>query len=336
MRSVVLDHFGAPEVLHLIDIPTPTPGPGEVLVDISAAGVNRADLLARAGKYHRAGKPPLVLGLEACGTVSRVGSGVTGLEPGTRVIARGATNEPGFYRERAVVPVTQVVPVPDGVDDASAASLPTAWLSAWYCLHHLGQVRAGQTVLVHAAASGVGSAAVQIAGAAGATVVATARTPAKTEWVRELGADTVIDTAEGDRAATLAAIHDVTAGRGADIVLDTVGGDTFADSLKAAAYGARVVALANVALAPSTIDTRDFYPKNVQILGFQITALMEHGYDPRTDLESLLAGVAAGRFTVPIAATFDLADAAKAHEKLENRATRGKVVLTTARPTPLR
>jgi NADPH:quinone reductase len=228
-----------------------------------------------------------------------------------------------------VVPATHVVPVPDGVDDASAASLPTAWLSAWYCLHHLGQVQAGQTVLVHAAASGVGSAAVQIAGAAGATVVATARTPAKTEWVRELGADAVIDTAEGDRAATLAAIHDVTAGRGADIVLDTVGGDTFADSLKAAAYAARVVALANVALAPSTIDTRDFYPKNVQILGFQITALMEHGYDPHTDLETLLEGVAAGRFTVPIAATFDLADAAKAHEKLENRATRGKVVLTT-------
>ena len=329
MRSVVLDHFGAPEVLHLTDTPTPAPGPGEVLVDISAAGVNRADLLARAGRYHRAGRPAARArpgGLRhrrpwaAASPVSN---------PGTRVIARGATNEPGFYREQAVVPAAHVVPVPDGVDDASAASLPTAWLSAWYCLHHLGQVQAGQTVLVHAAASGVGSAAVQVAGAAGATVVATARTPAKTEWVRELGADTVIDTAEGDRAATLAAIHDATAGRGADIVLDTVGGDTFADSLKAAAYAARVVALANVALAPSTIDTRDFYPKNLQILGFQITALMEHGYDPRTDLESLLEGVATGRFTVPITATFDLADAAKAHEKLEDRATRGKVVLTT-------
>ena len=329
MRSVVLDHFGSPDVLHLTDTPTPAPGSGEVLVDISVAGVNRADLLGRAGNYHRAGKPPLVLGLEACGIISRVGSGVTGLVPGTRVIARGATNEPGFYCEQAVVPATQVVPVPDGVDDSSAASLPTAWLSAWYCLHHLGQVRSGQTVLVHAAASGVGSAAVQIAKAAGATVVATARTPVRTEWVRDLGADAVVDTADGDRAATLAAIHDVTDRRGADIVLDTVGGDTFADSLKAAAYAARVIALANVALAPSTIDTRDFYPKNVQILGFQITALMEHGYDPRNDLESLLAGVAAGRFTVPIAATFDLADAAKAHELLENRSTCGKVVLTT-------
>jgi NADPH:quinone reductase len=330
MRTVVLDHFGGPEVLQVVDSPAPTPGAGEVVVDVRAAGVNRADLLARAGRYHRAGQPPLVLGLEACGVVSRVGEGVD-LAPGTRVVARGATNEPGFYREQAVVPAVHVVPVPDGVDDVSAASLPTAWLSAWYCLRRLGGAQPGQTVLVHAAASGVGSAAVQIAKAAGATVVATARTPAKTEWVRGLGADAVVDTASGDRAATLAAIAEITGGHGADVVLDTVGGDTFADSLKAAAYGGRVVALANVALAPSTIDTRDFYPRNIQILGFQITALMEHGYDPRDDLQDLLAGVAAKQFTVPIAATFDLADAGKAHELLASRDARGKVVLTTGR-----
>jgi NADPH2:quinone reductase len=242
----------------------------------------------------------------------------------------GATNEPGFYAERAVVPASSVVPVPDGVDLPSAACLPTAWLSAWYCLRHLAEVRPGETVVIHAAASGVGSAAVQIAAAAGATVIATAGSAAKVGWARALGARAGLDTSALDRAELLDRIGTITEGRGADVVLDTVGGDSFSDSLRAAGYGGRVVALANVALQPSTLDTRDFYPKNVRIFGFQITALIEHGYDPRADLTELLDGVAGQRFTVPIDATFDLADAADAHRLVESRTTRGKVVLTVA------
>jgi NADPH2:quinone reductase len=117
-------------------------------------------------------------------------------------------------------------------------------------------------------------------------------------------------------------------GRGADFVLDLVGGDTFAASLRAVARAGTVVAMANVALAPSTIDTRDFYPRNVHIHGFQVTDLLEHGYDPRPDLQEMLAGLAKGRFRVPIDSTYALADAAAAHERLASRAALGKVILT--------
>jgi NADPH2:quinone reductase len=274
--------------------------------------VNRADLLFRAGKYHRGPALPAVLGLEAAGTV--VGTG-------ERVLTWGATGEPGFYAERAVVQADRVVAIPGEVTAAAAAALPVAWFSAWYSLHHLGAVTSGQTVLVHAGASGVGSAAVQIAKDAGAHVIATAGGPEKVAWVRALGADEVFDHREVDVVAELK-------GRGADFVLDLVGGDTFAASLRAVARAGTVVAMANVALAPSTIDTRDFYPRNVHIHGFQVTDLLEHGYDPRPDLQEMLAGLAKGRFRVPIDSTYALADAAAAHERLASRAALGKVILT--------
>jgi NADPH2:quinone reductase len=328
MRAILVNEFGGPECLEPVELPDPVPGPGEVLIAISAAGVNRADALARSGGYHRAGRPPLRLGLEGAGTVAGLGTGVTEPAVGSRVVAVGATNEPGFYAQLAVVPADRVVAVPDGVDLIVAAALPTAWLTAWYCLRRLADVHPGETVLVHAAASGVGSAAVQIARDAGARVIGTARSPDKTAWVIGQGAQAALDTSALDSDRLLEEIGRLTDGRGPDVVLDTVGGRTFADSLRVVGYAGRVVALANVALAPSLIDTRDFYPKNVRILGFQITGLMEHGYDPRPDLRELLEAVAAGRFTVPVDATFDLADAADAHRHLEQRANRGKVMLT--------
>ena len=181
-------------------------------------------------------------------------------------------------------------------------------------------------MLVHAGASGVGSAAVQIARDARARVIATAGAPDKRAWVHELGADEVLDHRAVDVPAEVRRLTD---GHGANVVLDLVGGDTFAGSLRAVARAGHVVALANVALAPSTIDTRDFYPRNVHIHGFQITDLLEHGYDPRPDLRELLTALDTGRFTVPVDATFPLAEAAGAHLRLESRATLGKVILTT-------
>ena len=328
MRAIQIKQFGGPEQLQLADLADPAPGAGQVLIGLEAAGVNRADILVRTGKYHRAGQPPLVLGVEGAGTVLDVGPGVDGFSVGQRVIALGETNKPGFYAERAVVPVEQVVAVPDAVELPSAAALPTSWLSAWYCLHSLLQIKPGETVLLHAAASGVGSAAVRIAVDAGANVIATAGSAEKVNWVTDLGAQHVLDSSaeHGDRLVNT--VQELTDGRGADAVLDVVGGSTFADSLRVIAYGGRVVAMANVALAASTIDTRDFYPKNGRIYGFQITALMDHGYDPRPDLTELLAGVAAGRFTVDIDSTFPLADAAQAHRHVEGRQNRGKVLLT--------
>ena len=317
--------FGPPSALDWCAVPDPRPAARKVVVEVAAAGVNRADALFRAGRYHRGPGLPATPGLEAAGRIVAVGDDVTEFEVGERVLAWGGIGDPGFYAERAVVPVARVLSVPDAVELSAAACLPVAWLTAWYCLRKLGEVRPGDDVLVHAGASGVGSAAVQIAKDAGARVIATAGGPEKRAWVRDLGADVVLDHTAVDVVAEVLRWTD---GRGANVVLDLVGGESFAASLRAAARAANVVALANVALAPSVIDTRDFYPKNVHIHGFQITDLMEHGYDPRPDLEALLVALAQERLTVPVDSVFPLSDAAAAHGRLESRAVLGKVLLT--------
>ncbi|MFC4948116.1 quinone oxidoreductase family protein [Pseudonocardia sp. GCM10023141] len=325
MHAVRLATFGPPENLVWTEVPDPVPGPDEVVIAVEAAGVNRLDVLFRSGGYHRGAPLPAIPGVEGAGTIAALGARVRGLEVGQRVLGWGATGAPGFYAERAALDAGSVVIVPDRVDLGDAAGLPTAWLSAYYCLVRLGVLQAGQSVLVPAAASGVGSAAVQIATGLGARVLATAGSAAKREWLAGIDGVEVLDPGAGGVAA---ATLERTDGRGVDVVLDLVGGATFAAGLKAVARGGRVVALANVELAPSTIDTRDFYPRNVSIHGFQINDLRDHGWDSRPDLLGLLDGVATGRFAVPRDSTFAFADAADAHRRLESRLAIGKIVLS--------
>ncbi|MFJ1602415.1 zinc-binding alcohol dehydrogenase family protein [Streptomyces sp. NPDC088253] len=327
MRAVRIDEFGGPEVLVPVEVPDPVAGPGQVLLRVGAAGVNRADALIRAGLYHRAGRPPLIPGVEAAGVVAAVGEGVTDIEVGQRVMALDGVNAPGFYAELAVVPARQVTVLPDGLELTEAAALPVAWLSAWYCLRHLAKVTKDDTVVVKAAASGVGSAAVQIAAELGARVVALAGSPDKIAWAAGFGAHDTLDTSAHPGDAEVEEVLRLTAGRGADVVLDTVGGPAFGRSLREVGHGGRVVALANVALEPSTIDTRDFYPKNAAVLGFQLTNLQIHGYDPREDLRELARRVAAGTYHVPVETVVPLDQARAAHERLERRDNRGKIVL---------
>ncbi|MFD3924695.1 zinc-binding alcohol dehydrogenase family protein [Streptomyces sp. NPDC058614] len=330
MHAVRIEEFGGPEVLVPVEVPDPVAGPGQVLVRVVAAGVNRVDALVRAGVYHRAGRPPLIPGVEAAGTVAAVGEGVTGIAVGQRVMALDGVDSPGFYAELAVVPAERVTVLPDGVELTEAATLPVAWLSAWYCLRRLARVTKDDTVVVKAAASGVGSAAVQIAAEAGAHVIAIAGSPEKTAWAAEFGAGATIDTSAYPDDAEVDEVLRLTGGRGADVVLDTVGGRAFGRSLREIGHGGRVVALANVALESSTVDTRDFYPKNASVLGFQLTNLQIHGYDPRADLRELAEGVAAGTYRVPVETVFPLDRARAAHERLEQRDNRGKIVLAVA------
>jgi NADPH2:quinone reductase len=323
MKAVRLDEFGGPEVLKVAEVSAPGPDSGEVLIEVEAAGVNRADLLSRAGRYHRAGNPPLVLGFEGAGIVRGVGEGVAAFSTGDRVLA--FVGRPGFYAEQAAVHESRVVHIPEGLDSVLAAALPTAPLSAWYCLTRLARLSVGERVLVYAAASGVGDAAVQIAKWLGAEVIATAGSDEKVEWAVRNGADHGVNHSEQDVLSETEAI----AGEGGvDVVLDTVGGARFAEALKIAGHGGRVVSLANVALEPSTVDTRDFYPKNVAIYGFQITNLIERlGYDPKDDLEELVSLVASGELEVHVDRIFPLAEASEAHRYLEGRRNRGKVML---------
>ncbi|MHC1563643.1 quinone oxidoreductase family protein [Actinomycetospora sp. C-140] len=325
MRAIQIAGFGPPESLGLVELPDPEPGRGEVAVAVEAAGVNRLDVLFRSGNYHRGAALPAIPGTEGAGRVVAVGDGVHEFAVGDRVVGWGATGAPGFYAERAVLPVESVVAVPDAVDPGDAAALPTAWLSAYYCLVHLAELGAGQSVLVTAAASGVGGAAVQIAAGAGARVLGTVSSPDKAAWLRGRGVEVVESGAAHDLPSAVGAVTD---GRGVDAVLDLVGGDTFAAALRAVARGGRVVSMANVALAPSTVDTRDFYPRNVSIFGFQINDLRDHGWDSRPDLRDLLSGVADGRLAVARDSAFALADAAQAHRRLESREAIGKIILT--------
>jgi len=231
-----------------------------------------------------------------------------------------------MYAEYIAAPANCVIRIPAGVDWAAAASLPTAWLSAWYCMRHLARLQAGETILIHAAASGVGDAAVQIAKHLGARVIATAGSDEKVAWARANGADWGINY---ERQDVVAETKTITEDKGVEVVLDAVGGRAFSASLKAIGYTGRVVALANVTLEDSVISTRDFYPKNVTIYGFQISNLMKRGgYDPRPDLEELMRRVAAGRLQVHVDRVFSLAEAGEAHRYLEQRRNRGKVILT--------
>ena len=324
MRVIQVAEFGPAQNLVLTEEPDPTPGPGQLLLAVEAAGVNRADLLYRAGKYHSGPGLPAVPGGEGAGTVVAVGADVTGFAVGDRILAWGGINAPGFYRELALVDPGRAVHVPANVSSAAAASLPVAWLSAWHCLRVIADVQKGETVLIHAAASGVGSAAIQIAKDAGATVIGVVGSASKQRWISELGADHTLNRREDDIVADVARI---TEGRGVNVALDAAGGEAFTQSLKAVGAQGRVVALANVALAPSTVDTRDFYPKNVRITGFQLTNLLLSGWDSKPELRELLDALDEGRFTVPIHASVPLADAAKAHLLLESGDTQGKVVL---------
>jgi NADPH2:quinone reductase len=324
MQIVRVDAFGPPEVLQLVEMEPPALGPGEIRLAVRASGVNRADILQRTGKYHGV-QAPVFPGREAAGVVTEVAAGVSGIAMGERAVAFGV--RPGGYATEVVAPAASAVALPPGVSFEQGACLPTSWLSAWYTLVRLAQVKAGETALVQGAASAVGHAAVQIARWRGARVLATAGSREKLDWLRGLGADDGIDYSREDVSQRVKAI---TGGKGVEVVLDAVGGRAFRSSLESLAYRGRCVSMANVTTEDSVVNTRDFYPKNATIFGFQLPFLIARdGYDPRPDLAELLRLVAAGELRVHVDRTFPLADAAAAHRHLEERRNRGNVVLVT-------
>lgn len=326
-QAIIVETFGGPDALRLVTEETPRLTPGTLRVAVEAMGVNRADILLRAGAYHGA-RPPARPGLEAAGVV--IESQSAAFPVGSRVVIFG--HRAGLYVTEAVVHESEVAAVPERVAVTTAAALPINWLTAWYCLHRLIELRPDDTLLIPAAASGVGAAAIQIARDAGAKVIAAASTAEKLAFAARLGANVTVNYAELDLAE---AVRDITDGRGVTAFLDTVGGRTFADGLRALAPFGRAAALANVTLEPSLINTRDFYPKNARIYGFQLGNLMAAGRYPeaRADLETILARAADGTFAVPIAHTFPLEDAAAAHKALESRGVLGKLLLVNAART---
>jgi NADPH2:quinone reductase len=225
------------DVLALAEVPEPEPGPGQVLVRVRAAAANFPDVLMCRGGYQVRPPLPFTPGIELCGEVVAVGAGVDGLAVGDRVLG-GSSLPSGALADLAVMNASSVFPAPEGLDDAEAAAFFITYQTGWFGLHRRARLAAGETLLVHAAAGGVGSGAVQLGKAAGARVIGVVGGERKAEVARALGADVVVDRLSQDFVEV---VKEVTGGRGADVVYDPVGGDTYARSTKCIAFEGRIL-----------------------------------------------------------------------------------------------
>jgi NADPH:quinone reductase-like Zn-dependent oxidoreductase len=337
MRSVWITRTGPPEVLEVRDGPDPTPSSGEVLIRMRAAGINFADVMARLGLYPDAPKLPCVVGYEVAGTAERVGSGVADVKAGDRVVA---LTRFGGYTEAVAVPAAQVFRMPAEMSFEEAAAVPVNYLTAVLMLRHFGNVRKGDRVLVHAAAGGVGMAALQLCRIAGAEVIGTA-SAAKHATLREAGVAHAIDYRTQDFERE---VKRITGGRGVDIVLDATG--AFGKSYRALAPLGRLVCFglsgAATGLVPSRLAALGrivrlpwFHPiklmnDNKAVIGVNLGHLWDRIELLRGEMLSLLADYEGGRIRPVVGKTFPLAEAAAAHRFIQERQNIGKVLLTAA------
>ncbi len=323
MRAVVASRPGGPEVLEVVERPDPVPGPGEVLVRVAATAVNRADVLQRQGAYPPPPGAPDVLGLECSGTVAALGDGAEGWAPGDRVMAVVAG---GGYAELAVVPAATLLPVPAGIDLVDAAAIPEVFTTVHDNVVLRGRLARGETLLVHGAASGIGTAAVQVAVRAGARVLATASSRAKLDAAIALGAAAGIDyTAEDFTAAA----RDATGGRGVDVILDVVGGPYLARNLDALAVEGRLVVIGLQGGAAAELDLGRVLRRRLTVTG---STLRSRSVEEKAALAArvradVLPGFADGSLRPVIDRVLDLTDAAAAHRTLESGDHVGKIVL---------
>lgn len=323
MRAVVCRELGGLDRLTLGELPAPEPGMGEVLVRVTAAGLNFADLLMIKGEYQE--KPPLPFapGLEIAGTIERLGLGVEGFSPGQRVMA---TVSHGGFAEFALARAIDLVALPDAVDDVTAAGFAIAYGTAYGSLQWATELKAGETLVVHGAAGGVGLATVECGKALGATVIGTARGKERLEVVTAHGADHVIDTASEDIRERVKAL---TEGRGADVVFDPIGGDVFEASLRSTAWGGRLLVIGFAGGRVQQIPANILLVKNVAAIGFYWGSYRQH--DPervRVGFETLLEWASDKRIRPHVSLTVELDRFQDAFKALETRKSTGKVVLT--------
>jgi NADPH2:quinone reductase len=322
MRALQQTSLSGPQDMRLITgAPVPSPGEGEVLIRVIAAGVNFADISKAHGAFLYGPRPPYLAGFEAAGEIVAVGEAVTGPQPGARVIGVGD----GAFAEYMVLPAAAAMPVPPGWTEQQALGLVVNWPTALAALKPLGGVTAGQTVLVHAAAGATGQAAVTIAKHYGATVIATA-SPGKHETVLALGADHVLDSLGGDIAAEVLRL---TGGAGADVVLESAGGATFGASVAAAKRVTGRVIVCGAAGGEASITNWELvYRHQIHIVGFNIGVLIQAAPQIFGEvMGELSALIAAGVLTPGRPTAFELADGPKALAELESRATIGKLAL---------
>jgi putative PIG3 family NAD(P)H quinone oxidoreductase len=327
MRAVLFEGSGGPEVIRLGEAADPTPARGEVLVRVRAAALNRADLLQRRGLYPPPpGTRPDVPGLELAGEVVRAGEGVTAWRAGDRVMAICAGEG---QAELAVVHERMLLPVPEGLSLEDAAALPEAGITSHDALFTLGGLRPGWPVLVHAVGSGVSTVALQLAKAAGATVIGTSRTAEKLERARALGMDHGILVGR-DEPRFADEVRRLTGGRGCPLVLDFVGAPYAAENLAALAQGGRLVVVGTMGGAGAAVDYRRLMQARASIVGttLRMRPIEEKIAATQAFARDVLPLVAAGRVKPVVDAVLPAAKAREAHERMERNESFGKIVLS--------
>lgn len=341
MKAVIFHRRGTPDVLSYEDVPDPVPGPGEVLVRMGACGLNHLDLHVREGSHGMRAPLPHIGGLEPAGTIAALGPGVSDWSVGDRVIVLaftadgtcsfcrdgrenlcesreiiGMTRDGGFA-EYLTAPASCLVRTPDGITDVEAAALPSAFGTAWHMLVARAAAQPGEWVLVLAAGSGIGSAAIQIARELGCTVIATAGSADKLEKARELGAHHVINHAETPRFEL--EVRKITDGRGVDVVFEHIGPATWAHSLASLRTGGRVVTCGGLTGRMAETDLWNLFWRQFTILGSMGAT--------RADMAGVLELIEAGRVSPVVDRTFPLAQTREAQEYLDARKAFGKVVV---------
>ncbi|MDN5859289.1 MAG: NAD(P)H-quinone oxidoreductase [Pseudonocardia sp.] len=325
MHAITVSEPGGPEVLRWTEVPDPVAMAGEVVIDVVAAGVNRADLMQRQGRYPPPAGASDVLGLECSGRVSALGDGVTGWQVGEPVCALLAG---GGYAERVAVPAAQLLPVPDGVDLVTAAGLPEVAATVWSNVIDAGRLQPHETLLVQGGSSGIGTHAIQLAKAYGARVAATAGAPDRLRRCRELGADIVIDYHD-DIAAEL---KRATGGHGADVILDNMGAKGLAGNVAALAADGRLMIIGFQGGAKAEINLAALMAKRASVTSLGLRGRPVDGPHGKA---RVVAGVrtltwpmiADGRVRPIVADTFPITEAATAHARLEAGGVVGKLIL---------
>lgn len=323
MKAIQIARPGGPEVLEWADAPDPEPGPGEVLIDVVASAVNRADLLQRMGFYPPPPGASPILGMECSGRIAALGEGVTGWQVGDEVCALLTG---GGYAQRVAVPAVQVLPVPKGMDVATAAGLPETVCTVWANVFLAAALQPRETLLVHGGAGGIGTTAIQLGKAVDARVIATAGSPERAARCRELGADDAIDYRTEDFVAR---VEQITGGHGADVILDVMGASYLDRNLDALAVRGRLVIVGLQGGTRAELDLVKLMNRRGAIISTNLRPrpVAEKGAIAASVREHVWPLVEDGAVTVVSDARFPMSDAAYAHRLLEESGHVGKVLL---------
>lgn len=325
MKAIVVRQYGGPEVLRYEEVSDPEPTPGEVLLKVRVAGFNYADVMMRVGLYKGGPKPPYIPGFEVCGTVTRLGQGVSGLQAGARVLAfpdPSATG--GGYAQLVAISAQRLFPAPPSLSDQEAGAFPIVFLTAYLALRTAGRAASGESVLIHSAGGGVGTAAVQIARQLGLRIFATASSDEKLERVKALGADVTVNYQRGDFVEE---VRRQTSGRGVDLILEMVGGEVFDKSLQCLAPLGRLIAVGLASGRVPKADVAQLLYGNLSVIGFHLGKLFNRPDLIGEALGQLNRWIEEKKIKPVVGPAFPLREAATAHALVSERKNYGKVIL---------